>query len=160
MAKSYRCTNVKFCMEDENQRRTWEYLHGLTRKDGSYGKVLSDAFVAAMDGREDGQWTERMAEDTEETVEETAGADAGQNPSLGRDLIDTLDVMEQMLEEAFTKGLEWLRGELVEDLRGIPAGTGTYGAQDAPRAADAAETGSLPEMSADMFDFAMSLSGE
>lgn len=36
-------------MEDENQRRTWEYLQGMTRKDGSYGKILSDAFVAVLD---------------------------------------------------------------------------------------------------------------
>ncbi len=36
-------------MEDENQRRTWEYLQGMTRKDGSYGKMLSDAFVAVLD---------------------------------------------------------------------------------------------------------------
>ncbi len=38
-------------MEDENQRRTWEYLQSMTRKDGSYGKVLSDAFVEAVDGK-------------------------------------------------------------------------------------------------------------
>ena len=36
-------------MEDENQRRTWEYLQGMTRKDGSYGKILSNAFVAVLD---------------------------------------------------------------------------------------------------------------
>lgn len=36
-------------MEDENQRRTWEYLQGLNRKDGSYGKILSDAFVQVLD---------------------------------------------------------------------------------------------------------------
>ena len=49
MKKAYKCSNIKFCMEDENQRRTWEYLQGITRKDGSYGKILSDAFVAALD---------------------------------------------------------------------------------------------------------------
>ncbi len=38
-------------MEDENQRRTWEYLQGIIRKDGSYGKILSDAFVKAVDGK-------------------------------------------------------------------------------------------------------------
>jgi len=38
-------------MEDENQRRTWEYLQGITRKEGSYGKILSDAFVAVLDGQ-------------------------------------------------------------------------------------------------------------
>ena len=36
-------SNVRFCMEDENQRRTWEYLRSLTRKDSSYGKALSDS---------------------------------------------------------------------------------------------------------------------
>lgn len=38
-------------MEDENQRRTWEYLQGVTRKDGSYGNILSDAFVLVLDGK-------------------------------------------------------------------------------------------------------------
>ena len=51
MKKFYKCSNIKFCMEDENQRRTWEYLQGITRKDGSYGKILSDAFVAVLDGQ-------------------------------------------------------------------------------------------------------------
>jgi len=55
MKGTYRCTNVKFCMEDENQRRAWEYLHSLNRRDGSYGKVLSDALVAVIDGQKDVQ---------------------------------------------------------------------------------------------------------
>ena len=49
MRRTYRSSNVRFCMEDENQRRTWEYLQGLDRKDGSYGKILSDAFVQVLD---------------------------------------------------------------------------------------------------------------
>ena len=49
MKKTYKCSNIKFCMEDENQRRTWEYLQGVARKDGSYGKILSNAFVAVLD---------------------------------------------------------------------------------------------------------------
>ena len=51
MKKTYKSSNVRFCMEDENQRRTWEYLQSLTRKDSSYGKALSDAFVLVLDGR-------------------------------------------------------------------------------------------------------------
>lgn len=51
MRKTYKCSNIKFCMEDENQHRTWEYLQGITRKEGSYGKILSDAFVAVLDGQ-------------------------------------------------------------------------------------------------------------
>ena len=42
-------------MEDENQRRTWEYLHGLNRRDDSYGKVLADALIAVMDSQSDDQ---------------------------------------------------------------------------------------------------------
>lgn len=49
MKGTYRCTNVKFCMEDEKQRRAWEYLHGLSRLDGSYGKVLSEALIKSLD---------------------------------------------------------------------------------------------------------------
>ena len=51
MRKTYKSSNVRFCMEDENQRRTWEYLQSLTRKDCSYGKALSDAFVLFLDGK-------------------------------------------------------------------------------------------------------------
>ena len=50
MWKEYRSSNVRFCMDDENQRRTWEYLQSITRKEGSYGKILSDAFVQILDG--------------------------------------------------------------------------------------------------------------
>ena len=51
MRKTYKSSNVRFCMEDENQRWTWEYLQSLTRKDSSYGKALSDAFVLVLDGK-------------------------------------------------------------------------------------------------------------
>ena len=51
MRKTYKSSNVRFCMEDENQRWTWEYLQRLTRKDSSYGKALSDAFVLVLDGK-------------------------------------------------------------------------------------------------------------
>lgn len=50
MRKEYHSSNVRFCMDDENQRRTWEYLQSITRKEGSYGKILSDAFVQILDG--------------------------------------------------------------------------------------------------------------
>lgn len=59
MRGTYRCTNVKFCMEDENQRRAWEYLHGLNRRDGSYGKVLADALIAMTDRQNAAQNAER-----------------------------------------------------------------------------------------------------
>lgn len=46
-------------MEDEKQRRAWEYLHGLNRRDGSYGKVLADALIAVIDRQSDDQNAER-----------------------------------------------------------------------------------------------------
>ena len=49
MKKTYRCTNVKFCMEDEVQRRAWEYLHNDECKDGSYGKILSEALIEVLE---------------------------------------------------------------------------------------------------------------
>ena len=52
MRKEYRSSNVRFCMDDENQRRTWEYLQSITRKEGSYGKILSDAFVQILHYKE------------------------------------------------------------------------------------------------------------
>ena len=63
MRKTYKSSNVRFCMEDENQRRTWEYLQSLTRKDCSYGKALSDAFVLVLDGKV----SKGDAEETEES---------------------------------------------------------------------------------------------
>ena len=79
MRKTYRCSNIKFCMEDENQRRTWEYLQGITRKDGSYGKILSDAFVAVLDGQIQ------------------AGTDKAVGDS-GIPLDQTMDILEKMLD--------------------------------------------------------------
>lgn len=160
MARNYRSSNVRFCLEDENQRRTWEYLQGLTRKDGSYGKVLSDAFVEVLDGRETKHRTEQATEDAGANAGETAEANSAQSLALDRDVIDALDVMEQMLEDALEKGLERLRGELREDLTGRTAETGTWGAEDAHRAPDVAEPKPLREMPPEMLDFAMGLAGE
>lgn len=49
MAGRYCSSNIKFNMDDENQRRTWEYLKQSNHKtDGSYAKILSDAFIKAI----------------------------------------------------------------------------------------------------------------
>lgn len=78
MRGTYRCTNIKFCMEDENQRRAWEYLHGLNRRDGSYGKVLADALIAVIDRQRDVQNAERkrflgkQCENLEDEIQEFA----------------------------------------------------------------------------------------
>lgn len=36
-------------MEDEVQRRAWEYLHNGECKDGSYGKILSEALIEVLE---------------------------------------------------------------------------------------------------------------
>lgn len=78
MRGTYRCTNVKFCMEDENQRRAWEYLHGLNRRDGSYGKVLADALIAVIDSRSNSQnamrkrFSGKQCENSEDEIKEFA----------------------------------------------------------------------------------------
>lgn len=49
MAGRYCSSNIKFNMDDENQRITWEFLkQSCHKKDGSYAKILSDAFVKTM----------------------------------------------------------------------------------------------------------------
>ena len=49
MAGRYCSSNIKFNMDDENQRKTWEYLKQSNhRKDGSYAKILSDAFIESL----------------------------------------------------------------------------------------------------------------
>ena len=54
MAGRYCSSNIKFNMDDENQRKTWEYLKQSNhRKDGSYAKILSDAFIKSQDPPEE-----------------------------------------------------------------------------------------------------------
>lgn len=71
MRKTYRSSNVRFCMEDENQRRTWEYLQTLTRKDCSYGKALSDAFVQVLDERLGAEKNEEPDENMTDRIEKS-----------------------------------------------------------------------------------------
>ena len=97
MRKTYKCSNIKFCMEDENQRRTWEYLQGITRKEGSYGKILSDAFVENIDGRMQ------------------AGTDKAVNNSLLPPVQDT-DVLEKMLDRVLEKRFHEMFQELQKTL--------------------------------------------
>ena len=83
MRGTYRCTNVKFCMEDENQRRAWEYLHGLNRRDGSYGKVLADALIAVIGSQSNSQnamrkrFSGKQCENSEDEIKEFANEVAG-----------------------------------------------------------------------------------
>ena len=83
-------------MEDENQRRTWEYLQGITRKDGSYGKILSDAFVEVLDRQ----------------------IQAGTDKAVGDSAIllqQNTDILEKMLDRA----LEQKFHEMLQELQRV-----------------------------------------
>ena len=97
MRKTYKCSNIKFCMEDENQRRTWEYLQGIMRKEGSYGKILSDAFVENIESRMQ------------------AGTDKAVNNFLLPPVQDT-GVLEKMLDRVLEKRFHEMFQELQKTL--------------------------------------------
>ena len=101
MRKTYKCSNIKFCMEDENQRRTWEYLQGMTRKDGSYGKVLSDAFVAVLDGQ--------LRDRTDKAVSDSV-------ISLEQDADIFGKMLERALEQKFHEIIQELQKVLAEQI--------------------------------------------
>ena len=101
MKKAYKCSNIKFCMEDENQRRTWEYLQGITRKDGSYGKILSDAFMVVLDGQIQ------------------AGSDKAVDDSdipLDQDLDILEKMLDRVLEQKFHEMIQELQRVLTEQI--------------------------------------------
>jgi len=82
-------------MEDENQRRTWEYLQTLTRKDGSYGKVLSEAFVSALELQKAKQVTEKVGINQGELAE-----------VLEQMLCGVLEERLQRVQEALTEQIK------------------------------------------------------
>lgn len=84
-------------MEDENQRRTWEYLQGIMRKEGSYGKILSDAFVENIESRMQ------------------AGTDKAVNNFLLPPVQDT-GVLEKMLDRVLEKRFHEMFQELQKTL--------------------------------------------
>ena len=101
MRKTYRCSNIKFCMEDENQRRTWEYLQGITRKDGSYGKILSDAFVEVLDGQ--------IQAETDKAVGDS-------DIPLDQDMDIFEKMLDRVLEQKFHEMLKALQRALTEQI--------------------------------------------
>ena len=102
MRKTYKCSNIKFCMEDENQRRTWEYLQGMTRKDGSYGKILSDAFVAVLDGH--------VQFETDSVVRDSAILSGQDTYIFGK-------MLDRALEQKFHEMLQEIQKVLEEQIR-------------------------------------------
>ena len=147
MRKTYKCNNIKFCMEDENQRRTWEFLQSKTRKDGSYGKILSDVFVEAVDGKT------------------RLGVSKAENESaiLKENAADTIEemldrVLEEKFHEMFPKLQEVLAEQISRAFREYVADF--HSGMDA--SADKADTDGMgqmqePELSEDMMAFAFAM---
>ena len=146
MRKTYRCSNIKFCMEDENQRRTWEYLQRITRKDGSYGKILSDAFVEVLDGQIQ------------------AGTDKAVNDS-DIPLEQNMDILEKMLdrvlEQKFHEMFQELQRVLTEQISSFSECVSSVhsGAEKLMEKADADGMGQTQEteLSEDMMAFAFAM---
>ncbi len=111
MRKTYKCSNIKFCMEDENQRRTWEYLQGITRKEGSYGKILSDAFVENIDGQMQAGTDKAVNNSFFPLVQDTDGLEK----MLDRVLEKRSHEMFQELQKALTEQISSIFREYASD---------------------------------------------
>ena len=149
MRKTYKCSNIKFCMENENQRRTWEYLQGITRKDGSYGKILSDAFVAVLDGQ--------MQVGTGKAM-----SDADSTILLKQDADILEEMLDRVLEEKFHEILQELQKVLAEQIRNSFSEYVSAVYSDAEKLiektnADGMEQMQEPELSEDMMAFAFAM---
>ncbi len=147
MRKTYKCSNIKFCMEDENQRRTWEYLQGMTRKDGSYGKILSDAFVAVLD-----RGTQIRADDVMDSRLELSEQSFGELAELlDRVLEQKFHKMIQEMQEAFAEQMSRVFREYMRDFH--------FGAElsEDKVGADEMEQTQESELSEDMMAFAFAM---
>lgn len=147
MRKIYKCSNIKFCLEDENQRRTWEYLQGITRKDGSYGKILSDAFVAVLDGR--------IQAETDNAVSDSAILSEQDTDILGK-------MLDRALEQKSYEMLQELQRVLTEQIsNSFSEYVSVFysGAENLTKKTDAEGIGQMqePELSEDMMAFAFAM---
>ena len=144
MRKIYKCSNIKFCLEDENQRRTWEYLQGMTRKDGSYGKILSDAFAAVLDGH--------VQSETNGVVRDSVILSGQDTDILGKMLDRVLEEkfheMLPKLQEAFAEQISRAFREYVSDFH-----SGVDASADTDRMGQMHES----ELSEDMMAFAFAM---
>lgn len=147
MRKTYKCSNVKFCMDDENQRRTWEYLQGITRKDGSYGKILSDAIVAVLDGK--------IQTGTDKAVSESV-------ISLEQDADILEKILDRVLERKFCEMLQKLQKSLAEQINSSLNEYVSAFHSDAETLTERTDVGGMeqmyePELSEDMMAFAFAM---
>ena len=134
-------------MEDENQRRTWEYLQSMTRKDGSYGKILSDAFVEAIDGKT--KFSVNKAENESAVLKENAA-------DIIEEMLDR--VLEEKFHEMFPKLQEVLAGQISRAFREYVADfhSGVDASADKTDI-DGMEQMQEPELSEDMMAFAFAM---
>ena len=134
-------------MEDENQRRTWEYLQSMTRKDGSYGKILSDAFVEAIDGKT--KFSVNKAENESADLKENAA-------DIIEEMLDR--VLEEKFHEMFPKLQEVLAGQISRAFREYVADfhSGVDASADKTDI-DGMEQMQEPELSEDMMAFAFAM---
>ena len=147
MRKTYKCSNIKFCMEDENQRRTWEYLQGMTRKDGSYGKILSDAFVAVLDGH--------VQFETDSVVRDSAILSGQDTYIFGK-------MLDRALEQKFHEMLQEIQKVLEKQIRDSFSEYISVVHSNAEKlmektGADGMEQMQEPELSEDMMAFAFAM---
>ena len=136
-------------MEDENQRRTWEYLQGMTRKDGSYGKILSDAFAAVLDGH--------VQSETNGVVRDSAILSGQDTDILGK-------MLDRVLEQKFHEILQELQRVLAEQISNSFNEYVSAVYSDAEKLiektnADGMEQMQEPELSEDMMAFAFAMGG-
>ncbi len=146
MRKTYKCSNIKFCMEDENQRRTWEYLQGMTRKDGSYGKILSDAFVEVLDSK-----NEIRADKSEELLALSLKQSEHEFEQLEEMFARVLEGNFRNLQEILTEHMEKCFQECISNFQ--------VGAVKAAEVVDSNELGQMQEaeLSEDMMAFAFTM---
>ncbi len=147
MRKTYKCSNIKFCMEDENQRRTWEYLQSMTRKDGSYGKILSDAFVAVLDGH--------VQFETDSVVRDSAILSGQDTYIFGK-------MLDRALEQKFHEMLQEIQKVLEEQIRDSFSEYTSVVHSNAEKlmektGADGMEQMQEPKLSEDMMAFAFAM---
>lgn len=134
-------------MEDENQRRTWEFLQSMTRKDGSYGKILSDAFVEAVEGKT--RLGVNKAENESAVLKENA-TDIFEE-ILGRVLEEKFYEMLPKLQEIFAEQISKVFREYVSDFHsGVDASTDKVDT-------DGMGQGQETELSEDMMAFAFAM---
>ena len=136
-------------MEDENQRRTWEYLQGVARKDGSYGKILSDAFAAVLD-----RGIQTGTDDVPVSRLELAEQDFG----------ELTELLDRVLEQKFHKMLQEMQKVFAEQMSRVfieYMRDSHFGAEISEDKVDVGGMGQMrePELSEDMMAFAFAMGG-